>query len=240
MLVFENGKKSSDKAALITALSMLIMIICATFSVGVVDNKIFVSNDATSTFNNIQNSIYLFQGGILSWLIILICDILISWSLYIYFNQIDKSLALLGSYFRLIYSAILAISILSLIFITVLMNNNLQLLSNEPQQLKSLVMLFIITFHKMWSFGLIIFGIHLFIIGCLVIKSKFIPKIIGILLFIGSFGYMLIHLMNLLLPQYQSITKIFETILSLPMIFGELGLGIWLLIKCIKSSKSQI
>jgi hypothetical protein len=91
----------------------------------------------------------------------------------------------------------------------------------------------------MWSFGLIIFGVHLFIIGCLVMKSSFIPRILGILLLIASFSYIFIHIMHLFLPQYDNVTGIFENILSLPMALGELGLGLWMLVKGGKISKTE-
>lgn len=237
MLVFETEKTSLRRAALIAGITIFIIAICAGFSVGVVDSRLIIDGDATATMNNIKKSISLFQAGIFSWLIILICDIVISWALYIFLKQIDSSLSLLGAWFRLAYSAILGIAILNLVFVTILMSRDYQLLSNQTDQLKSLLMLFVIAFHKMWSFGLIIFGVHLFIIGCLVMKSGFIPRILGILLLIASFSYMFIHIMHLFFTQYENTTRIFENILSLPMVLGELGLGIWMLVKGSKTPK---
>lgn len=239
MLIFETEKTSLRKVALIAGISIFIIAICAAFAVGVVDARLIVDGDTVATMNNIKNSIRLFHAGIFSWLLILICDIVISWALYIFLKQIDSSLSLLGAWFRLAYSAILGIAILNLVFITILLSGEQQILSNHTDLLKSLLMLFVIGFHKMWSFGLIIFGFHLFIIGCLVMKSGFIPRILGILLLIASFSYMLIHMMYLFLPQYENITGIFENILSIPMALGELGLGIWMLIKGGKTSKTE-
>jgi len=237
MLTFETEKTSLRKAALIIGITTIIMAILAAFAVGVVDSRLIIDGDATATMNNIRESISLFQAGIFSWLIILICDIVISWALYIFLKQIDNSLSLLGAWLRLIYSAILGIAILNLVLVTILLSSDYQLHSIQTDQLKSMLMLFIIAFHKMWSFGLIIFGVHLFIIGCLVMKSGFIPRILGILLLIASFSYMFIHIMHLFLPQYENTTRIFENILSLPMALGELGLGIWMLVKGGKTSK---
>lgn len=237
MLVFETEKTSLRKAALITGITMFIITICAMFAVGVVNTRLIIDGDATATMNNIKKSISLFQAGIFSWLIILICDIVISWALYIFLKQIDSSLSLLGAWFRLAYCAILGISILNLVFVSILLGGCHELLSNQADQLKSLLMLFVIAFQKMWSFGLIIFGVHLFIIGRLVMKSGFIPKILGILLLIASLGYMFINIIHLFLPQYENTTRIFENILSLPMVLGELGLGIWIMVKGGKTPK---
>lgn len=78
MLVFETEKTSLRKAALITGITMLIITICAMFAVEVVNTRLIINGDATATMNNIKKSISLFQAGIFSWLIILICDIVIS------------------------------------------------------------------------------------------------------------------------------------------------------------------
>jgi hypothetical protein len=125
----------------------------------------------------------------------------------------------------------LGAAVMNLIFVTLLLGGDKSFLSMQNSQLQIQVMLFINAFQKMWSFGLIIFGIHLFITGYLVLKSAFIPKVLGILLFIASVSYIFIHIMHLFLPQYDNITAVAETILSLPMAVGELGFGVWLLIK---------
>ncbi|NMC58950.1 MAG: DUF4386 domain-containing protein [Candidatus Methanofastidiosa archaeon] len=222
---------SLRKAALIAGITMFIIAIFAAFAVGVVGTRLIVDGDATATMSNIKKSISLFQAGIFSWLVILICDIVISLALYIFLKQIDRSLSLLGAWFRLAYSAVLGIAILNLVLVSILLSRDHEILFYQTDQLKSLLMLFVIAFHKMWSLGLIIFGFHLFIIGCLVMKSSFIPRFFGILLFIASFSYMFIHIMHLFLPQYENTTRIIENILSLPMALGELGLGIWMLVK---------
>jgi hypothetical protein len=237
MLVFETEKISLRKAALIAGITIFIIAIAAAFAVGVVDTRLIIEGDAAATLNNIKKSIWLFQAGIFSWLIILICDIVISWALYIFFKQTDSSLSLLGAWFRLAYSTILGIAILNLVLVTILLSTEHQLLFNETAHLKSLLMLFVTAFHKMWSFGLIIFGVHLLIIGFLVMKSSFIPRILGILLLIASFSYIFIHIMYLFLPQYDNITGLIENILSLPMALGELSLGIWMLVKGGKTPK---
>ncbi|WP_160669758.1 DUF4386 domain-containing protein [Clostridium sp. C8-1-8] len=237
MLVFETEKISLRKVALIAGLTICIIAISAGFSVGLVDNRLIVLDDATATMDNIKKFFSLFQLGIFSWLITLIGDVVISWALYVFLKQVDSSLSLLGAWIRLIYSTILGIAILNLIFISILLSNEYKLPLIQTYQLKYLLMLFIIGFHKMWSLGLIIFGFHLFIIGYLTLKSNFMPNILAILLLIASFSYVFIHIMHVFLPQYDNITRVIETMLSVPMTLGELGLGIWLMIKGGKAEK---
>ncbi|MEL7565813.1 MAG: DUF4386 domain-containing protein [Dehalobacterium sp.] len=231
MLVFEKEKISQRKASLIIGITMFIMTICAALAFVVIHNSLIIKGDATATMNNILESISLFRAEILCWLIILLCDITVSWALYIYLKQVDKSLSLLGAWLRLFYSAILAIAISNLFYVLLLLNGNNYLASIQIDQLKAQLMLFVNTFTNVWSFGLIIFGLHLFVVGYLALKSNFIPKLLGILLLIASFSYIIIHLFHLFIPQYENTTLFLEKILSLPMIAGELGFGLWLLIK---------
>jgi hypothetical protein len=105
------------------------------------------------------------------------------------------------------------------------------LASIQPDLLKAKLILSVNAFSKMWSFGLIFFGVHLLIVGYLALKSGFIPKILGFLLLIAASSYIVVHVLHVFFPQLEQMTAILENILSLPMALGELAFGIWLIIK---------
>jgi len=92
-------------------------------------------------------------------------------------------------------------------------------------------------FENIWSYGLIIFGVHLLLVGLIAYKSKSSPKLISILLIIAGVSYTLLNVMYAVLPQIDSYTNILEMILVLPMTIGELAFAIWLLIKGRKLTK---
>lgn len=226
------------KVALTAGISLIIMALAAFFSYGLVYGKLVVPGKANVTLNHILSSSQLFNAGIFGWLIILICDIIVSWCFYIILKPISKNLSLLGAWLRLTYVGILGIAILNLIFVSILTRKADYLSTFTTDQLQTYVMLFLEAFDFSWSIGLIIFGGHLLIVDYLAYRSDFIPKIISILLLIGAISYMLIHLCYSFLPQLDSITGILESILSVPMALGELGFGIWLLVKGGKAPKS--
>ncbi|WP_236708016.1 DUF4386 domain-containing protein [Brevibacillus choshinensis] len=133
---------------------------------------------------------------------------------------------------RIFYSAILGMAILSLIVVLLLSGHTNELSSFKIEQTQSLMMLFLEAFESIWSFGLIIFGGHLLIVGYVALKSDSIPNVIGILLLLASIGYMVIHLSKTFLSQYDRVIAILNLIFSMPMmIVGELGFGIWLLLR---------
>lgn len=73
----------------------------------------------------------------------------------------------------------------------------------------------------------ICWGLWLLPFGVLVIKSGFLPRILGVWLIINGFAYVAISLTGLLSPQYMDmVSKI-----TFPVLFGEMAIMLWLVIK---------
>ncbi|MGG0274922.1 DUF4386 domain-containing protein [Bacillus rhizoplanae] len=233
-------KERSDqrKSALTAGTSLIIMTLVSFFSYGFVHAILVVKGDASATFHNIMASNILFKAEIFGWIIILISDIVVAWAFYIFLKPIHKNLSLLGAWLRLTYATILGIAILNLIFALLLTKNKDYLSLFTTDQLQAQMMLFLDAFESIWSIGLIIFGGHLMIVGYLAFKSDSIPKVISILLLLASIGYIIIHLCNTFLPEYDEVISILNFVFTVPMIVGELGFGIWLLLRGEKVHKS--
>ncbi|WP_051355631.1 DUF4386 domain-containing protein [Acetobacterium malicum] len=229
--MFKTEIISPRKAAVIVGVAMLMIIICAGFAFGFAHSSLVIVGDAETTVSQLLGNLPLFRAEIFSWFLILVFDIIIAWAISIFMKQIDTHLALLGGWFRLSYSVILGVAISNLLLVSLLLSDPLYSAFAQTNQLTAQVTLYLNAFDCVWSLGLIVFGLHLLIIAYLILKSDFIPKFLGILLLIAALSYVLIHSMYLFLPQYETATQLIETILSLPMTAGELGFGLWLLIK---------
>jgi hypothetical protein len=72
--------------------------------------------------------------------------------------------------------------------------------------------------------SLVIFGIHLVLLGVLIFRSGYIPRFIGILLVINGLGWMIDRLRLYLFPN-APLGFLFITF------FGELVFMFWLLIR---------
>lgn len=232
MAMYKDKISFQRKSAITAGISLVIMAIAAAFSYGHVHGSLVVHGDAVSTFHNIRSSLNLFGAGIIGWLVILILDIIVAWTLYIFLQPIHKSLALLSAWLRLIYTAILGIAILNLVFIFLLVNNPAYLYLYESEgDIQALLMLFLEAFRLTWSIGLIIFGVHLLFVSYVAFNSDSIPKVFSILLSIASVGYIAINVFTSFMPQYDGVIKVLETLFNVPMIIGELGFGLWMLFK---------
>lgn len=231
MKTLQQNTNQYRQSAVIAGISLLIMTIAALFSYGYIHSSLIINGDSIATLKKIQASAGLFNAEILGWLVILITDILVSWAFYIYLKPIHRCYALLAAWLRLIYTAVLAIAISNLIQVGILVNQSSQLFNHSVDTLASQVMMSIQTFESVWSLGLIVFGLHLLAVGLVTSKTRIVPKAISILLCIAGASYMLIHLLHGFIPNLENVTSMLEMILNIPMIVGELGFGIWLLIK---------
>ncbi|MGD6958223.1 DUF4386 domain-containing protein [Rossellomorea aquimaris] len=216
-------------SAIIAGISLLIMGIVAAFSYGYVHNSLVASRDPVATLKNIEASFSLFQLEIIGWIVIVLMDILVSWAFYVFLKPTDRGLSLLAGWLRLVYTSILATAVSHLVMASNLVRQHM---SGESIELEPWdFMRSILAFESIWSLGLIIFGIHLILVGNIALKAKHIPKVISILLIIAGISYTLIHLLHGFFPQLGKVTSITEMILILPMTIGELGFGVWLLLK---------
>jgi hypothetical protein len=215
---------SLRRAALIAGLGLLIMVIAAPFAELFVFPKLIVSDNTIKTIQNIIVNKTLFISGIFGYLITFICDIVVAWALYVLLKPVNEDLSLLTSWFRLVYAVISLVALLNLVSVLRLLNNSDYFTLYQPDQLHAQVMFFLRAFRDHWNFGLLFFGIHLLLLDYLVIRSKYIPKILGILLIIAGLGYLLTTLKPYLFPDINIDFAMYTY-------YGELIFMLWLLIR---------
>ncbi|MGP4070102.1 DUF4386 domain-containing protein [Halobacillus sp. B29] len=213
-----------QKAAFFSGAALLVMTLAAFFAYGYVHSSLVIDGDAAATLKNLQASPSMFRLEIFGWLIILITDLIVSWGFYIFLKPFHPGYALLAGWLRLLYTAILAIAVSHLVIANSMVQSTISGAANQ-------VMASITAFEVIWSFGLIIFGLHLIAVGLIAIDTRKIPKVLSILLVLAGISYSFIHFMYGFIPQMERFTGILELTLMVPMFIGELGFGIWLLIK---------
>jgi hypothetical protein len=215
--------QSRRKMALIAGFSLIIMAIAAGFAYGYAFQNIYVATDSAATLAKLKQSPFLFRLMIFLFTIVLLLDVIVSWALYFFFRQKNSSLALLMSWTRLVYAALLGIALLCLVFVLQLINDA------EPNG--TFVMMGFKTFLDMWSLGLVIFGCHLLLLGYLIFASGDVPKFIGVLALFAAVCYIASNSANLLLVNYEQYKATVDLLLGLPMALGELALAFWLIFR---------
>ena len=144
--------------------------------------KIIVQGDAAATANNIMSSGLLFRLGIAGWIIVLICDAVVAWALYLFLKPVNGGLALLAAWLRLLYVATFAAGLLNLFAVLGLLGSADNVAAIESVQLHAQIMPFLAAYDSAVHVSFVPFGLHILVTGYLIFKSGNMPRILGILL----------------------------------------------------------
>ena len=186
--------------------------------------RLEIPGNVEQTAQNIANHGGVFAALILCYLINFIGDVVIAWALYFLLAPVNRSLSLLTAWFRLIYTAVALSGVMNLVTVYRLLHEQQYLTLFAAGPLHAQMELLLNSFQYTWSMSLVIFGIHLILLGILIFRSGYIPRILGILLVIDGLGWMISMLRPYLYPDVH-LGFLFVTYL------GELIFMLWLLIR---------
>lgn len=217
------------RAARIAGVSYLAMFVLAIFANFVVREGLIESGDAAATVANITGSIGLFRLGLLAFIAIFVLDVTIAWALHVVFRDVSRDFSLATAWFRLIYTALLGVALVSMFqVLQILGGGSLGLLSTGQATAQTMIELS--TFESTWLIGLVAFGIHLAMLGVLIIRSGLVARALGYVLIAAGVAYVLDTLARGMLTDYETVAGIFLIAVALPSMIGEGWLGLWLLL----------
>ncbi len=217
---------SQRRISAIAGISLLTMAVVAGFGYGFAFERLYVAGNGDATVSRLNNTSWLLTSVIASFIIILILDVIVALALYALFKKASPLLSLISAASRLMYAAILGKAI------TYLVSAGHQL-QDTPQD-KEMVMNNLDLFLHTWSLGLIIFGIHLCILGMVLKNAGFVPKTLVFLVLFAGACYISTNVSHQLWPLYEVYRNKVDMILALPMALGEMALAVWLIYICRK------
>lgn len=189
-----------------------------------------VSGDAAATVRNIAASAALFRLSLVSDLIRQILLMLLPLTLYKLLKPVDKTVAALMVIFALVGVSISMLNEINHFAVLLLSSGTGYLTVFNADQLNALVMFFL----ELRQYGTYIpqiLSIWVLLLGCLVFKSGFLPRILGILLMLGGLCYTASAVLFFLSPNFDA------TLFGLFAFIGEALFYLWLLIKGVKDQK---
>jgi uncharacterized protein DUF4386 len=226
---------SSKRKARIAGLLYLLLALTGVFNLIYVPTTLFVSGDATATVANIVSFELLFRTGILSGLISNILFVFLVLALYRLFKEINHKQAILMVTLVVISVATSFVNTFNQIAVLILLSGADFLSVFEKPQLDAAAYVFLRVHSHALQIIQIFWGLWLFPFGLLVYKSRFIPKILGVFLFIAGFAYLLSSFTYLVLPQYNATISPVITVLE----SAELPIILWLLFVGVKTQPEE-
>ena len=216
---------SLKKATRTAGLLYLSLVVTFPFSLIYVPSTLFIFGDATATADNIRNSELLFRAGIASGLVANVLFVFLVLALYRLLNEVSRKQAVL-----MVILVVLAVSLafgnsFNLIAALVVLSGAEFLSVFDKPQLDALAYVFLRLHSQALQAIQIFWGLWLFPFGLLVYQSRFIPKVLGVLLLIAGSAYLASSFVSVVLPQYKDTVSPLISIL----ILGEVPIIFWLL-----------
>jgi hypothetical protein len=211
------------------------MAITGPFSLIYIPTKLIVHGNATATASNVLNHDTLFRFGIVAGLFGQVIFICLAVALYRLLSDVNKAWARLMVAFVLVAAAVALVNELNNLGALILFRGGQFLSVLDKTQSDALGMLFVRLHGEGITIAEIFWGLWLFPFGLLVFRSGFLPRFIGAWLMINCFGYLLLSMTSLFFPAYEDKVFLFVQ----PVLFGELAIMLWLLIKGVKVTSPQ-
>ena len=216
----------TKKAARIAGAIYLSTAVTAPFSLIYLPRTLIVRGDATATASNILGHETLFRLGIVADLITSVIFILLVMALYRLLSGVNKTHASLMVALVLVSVAVGFMNVLNNIAaLTLFRGADFLAVFDKPQR-DAMAMLFLGLRRQGLTIHEIFWGLWLFPFGVLVMRSGFLPRILGVWLIVNCFAYLVLSFPGLLLPQHQDMA--FR--IAFPVLFGEMAIALWLLI----------
>jgi hypothetical protein len=181
-----------------------------------------VDGDAAATATNILAHQSLFRLGLATGLIATACYIAVTALFYGLFKPVSRSLSLLGAFFSLVGCAILAFGSLFQLAPLVLLGGSPYLNVFKVEQLRALALMFLELNTQAGNICVVFFGVYCLLIGYLIFRSAFLPRILGGLMALAGLGWL-----TFLSPPLASHLSPYNLVLGF---LAELLLCLWLLV----------
>jgi hypothetical protein len=219
---------SKNQLARVAGMLYLVLAVCGGFSQLYVRSSINVAGDATATAENIRASATLFRAAFITDLVNTACFILLALALYVLLSPVNKKIASAFVIFNAITVAVMSVNMLNHAGALAVATEPTYVTALGTGSADALALLFLDLHRHGYLIAQIFFGLWLLPLGFLVYKSGYFPRVLGIMLMIGCFGYLADLVAVFSSPGLESSLSPF---LALPAGLAEIAFMLWLLVK---------
>jgi hypothetical protein len=217
--------------ARVVGFSYLFALLPAIFAEFYVSGKL-VSGDAIATAQNIIAHERLFRLGIASNLLVSAADVLLIAALYIVLERVNRRLALLATFFRLMETTILIVATLNDFYVLRLLSGASYLTTVSPDTLATLARVSVGAHGSAYGVGLLLFGLGSPVFCYLWLKSGYIPKALALWGLVASAWIGVCAFAFIVFPELEKVITI--GYFGGPIFLFELAIGSLLLFKGIR------
>jgi hypothetical protein len=217
--------------ARVVGFSYLFALVPAVFAEFYVSGRL-VSDNAIVTAQNIIAHERLFRLGIASNLLVFATDVLLVTALYVVLEQVNRRLALVATFFRLMETTILIVAALNDFYVLRLLSGASYLTSVSSDELAALARVSIGAHSSTYNVALLLFGFGSSVFCYLWLRSGYIPKPLAAW---GLLASAWIGVCAFTFVVFPELTKVITVgYYGGPIFLFELTIGLWLLVKSVR------
>jgi hypothetical protein len=215
--------------ARIPGLLYLVVVLTGIFSIGYVPQQLFASSDPAATLAAVRDNLPLLRLAIVAGALCYVAYLLLSLALY-------RTFAPWGRYAATLMVAFVAVSVpISLanlghrLEILALADGSAALAALSDAERLAAISLADLRYDNGQRIAAVFWGLWLIPLGLLILRSRLLPRVLGMLLIAGGIGYPVAILGSVLSPAFDA--SAWPNWLTRPATLGELGTCAWLLLK---------
>lgn len=216
--------RSMPRAALTAGIGLLLMAVTAPIGLLAITGSMLTLTDAVGTDTDVAGSAGWFRLGVVLLVAVVALDVVVAWALYRVFAPVHRALSRLAAWFRLAYAVVFLTAVASLPSMLHLLTDGKLGAVMGADRVRAAALLDAAEFRDVWQAGMVLFAIHLLIVGWLAFRSGYMPRLLGILVALSGIGY-----------GFDSVVTITDLdgapTLTVFTFVGELALGLWLVVR---------
>lgn len=203
----------------------------------VVRDQLIVPSDAAATAQNLTAMQSLWRLGIATEALALVCTLALAMIYFALLRPVSLELSILAALLRVVSVAVQAVAVLQLDLALSPLTNAAFAAAFTPDQRAVLATLAVRAHSHGYTLSLLILGAAFLVHGFLIVRSTFLPKVLGVLIQIAGVGYLVNGFTLFLAPAFAG--QVFLVIM-LPVFIGETSLSLWLLIKGVNAERWRL
>lgn len=218
------SERSIRTASLTAGVALLLLSALAAVGYVAIVQRLVTPGDPIATANDILGAQGLFRLGVAMLYTVIVLDLLVAWALLGVFTPVSRNVSRLAAWFRVAFAGVFMVAIGHLASVPDLLSSTGYSTAFTPEQLQGQAMVKVDAFNDTYMAALILFGVHLLLLGYLAYRSNYVPKLIGVLLAVAGAGYILDSLVSVF-------TEGSPFAISTVTFLGEFLLALWLVIR---------
>jgi len=227
----DESQRKAAKVAGFTCLFMMAIVVFANFGI---HERLIVADNAADTARNILAHETLFRVNIACFLIYSIGTVVLLTALYVVLKPVNRSLALLSAFFRLVYGLTWIVVALNLFEALRLLSGADYMRVFELDRLQALARLSQATSLDAYYVGLLFWALGSTVCSYLWFKSNYIPRALSAWGVISSVFCVACTFVFIISPGFAKVVNLWW--FDSPMALFEMATSFWLLFKGLRPS----